>query len=67
MVVLGLRDRLKEAGVDQAEATVGLEPDGVVEEDPWASDLEYVETSPWFYWVPFPGVRYYSYDARPHR
>ena len=39
MVVLGLRDRLKEAEVDQAEAMVGLELDGIVEEDPWGFGL----------------------------
>lgn len=26
-----------------------------------------VETDPWFYWIPFAGVRYYSFEKRPTR
>ncbi len=29
------------------------------------ADLNNTEVAPWFYWVPCPGVRYYTYDYRP--
>ena len=39
-------------------------PVKVTEAEPDA-DLDNTEVAPLFYWVPCPGVRYYTYDYRP--
>ena len=61
MVLLGLRDKVKEVetGLVRLDGTV---VQYVVEETEQNPGIGHAATARWSYWVPFPGVRYYSYE-----
>lgn len=61
MVLLGLLDKVKEIeiGLVQVEGTAAQDVLAAVER---GTEAGHAETGPWFYSVPFPGVRYYDYE-----
>ncbi len=67
MVRSGLVDKIQGTSTssERTAAAVVRQLENIVEEAELLSDSGHDETACWFYWVPFPGVRYYSYEEWP--
>lgn len=67
MVKSTLQDKVKGNGVEleAPDASRTQELEETIEDAELETGLGRTETTQWFYWVPFPGVRYYSYRASP--
>lgn len=61
MAVLELQDMVEVVEIDLVRLDETVVQD-IVEAAERGSDPGYAETSHWSYSVPFPGVRYYSYE-----
>jgi hypothetical protein len=61
MAVLELRDTVEVVEIDLVRLDETVIQD-VIEAAERGSDPGYAETAHWSYSVPFPGVRYYSYE-----
>ena len=58
-----VREAIKdpEAPYGDLDPAIGMELTQIVEKDNLTSSEEEAELAAWFYWVPSPGVRYFSY------
>ena len=55
------RDRLHDIVNDGLESGLAQEVDSIVEEAEQVQGVEQPKARHWYYSVPFPGVRYYSF------
>jgi|TARA_B100000315_G_C14147930_1_gene394371 hypothetical protein len=62
-----LRERAKDEELRpvELEATLARDPAEIVDEAERTSDAKEAEVSPWLYFIPSPGVRYYAYREWP--
>jgi len=66
MVALGLSSRVQERHPDAGRpgTRVEQEPRDIVQQAEHVNEIVRTEMPGWYFWMPYPGVRYYSHEPR---